>query len=80
MKRIISVLLVSVMLIGTLAGCGKKNVEALPEGTVTLTVGLPQHSVISDYDENAFTKYLEEKTNVDIEFVSFSSSNNLLSQ
>lgn len=73
MKKIISILLVFVMLLGTLAGCGKK-VEALPEGTVTLTVGLPQHSVISDYDDNAFTKYLEETTDVDIEFVSFSSS------
>ena len=73
MKKIISILLVSVMLLGTLAGCGKK-VEALPEGTVTLTVGLPQYSVISDYDENAFTKYLEEKANVEIEFVSFSST------
>ena len=73
-------MLVSVMLLGTLAGCGKKNVEALPDGTVTLTVGLPQVSVISDYDENAFTKYLEEKTGVDIEFVSFSSSNSEYAQ
>jgi len=76
MKKIISMLLAFIMLLGTVTGCGKElNVEEMPEGTVTLTVGLPQYSVISDYDENAFTKYLEETTNVDIEFVSFSSSN-----
>ena len=76
MKRIISTLLVFVMLLGTLTGCGGKkvNVEELPEGTVMLTVGIPQRSTVSDYDENAFTKYLEETANVEIEFVGFSSS------
>ena len=75
MKRIISILLAFVMLLGTVTGCGKKtNVEEMPEGRVTLTVGLPQSSSISDYDDNAFTEYLEETSNVDIEFVSFSNT------
>ena len=51
-----------------------KQLDGLPEGTYTLTVGLPQYSVISDYDENAFTRYLEETANVNIEFVGFSST------
>ena len=76
MKRIISMLLVFGMLLGALTGCGgkKANVEELPEGTVMLTVGIPQRSTVSDYDENAFTKHLEETANVEIEFVGFSSS------
>lgn len=76
MKRIISMLLVTIMALGLLTGCGDKktDVEAMPEGTVTLTVGIPQSSAINDYDNNAFTAYLEETSNVDIEFVYFSSS------
>lgn len=75
-KRIISMLLVLILALGLLTGCGEKkpDVEALPEGTVTLTVGIPQSASISDYDNNAFTKYLEEQSNVDIKFVYFSSS------
>ena len=75
-KRIISMLLVFVLALGLLTGCGgkKTNVEALPEGTVTLTVGIPQSATISDYDNNAFTTYLEEQANVDVEFTYFSSS------
>ena len=48
-KRILSLLLVFVMSLGVLAGCGgkKTNVEELPEGTVTLTVGIPQKATVS---------------------------------
>ena len=47
MKRIISILLAFVMLLGMVTGCGKKtNVAEMPEGRVTLTVGLPQSSSI----------------------------------
>lgn len=76
MKRIISMILVFVMSLGVLTGCGgkKSNVEALPEGTVKLTVGIPQKATVTDYEENAFTKYLEETANVELEFVYFSSS------
>lgn len=69
MKRIISSLLVVIMLCGLLAGCGKKEVEG-----GTLKVGIPQSITIKDYNENAFTKYLEEKTGAEIEFVYFTSS------
>ncbi len=75
MKRICSMLLVIVMLLGLVTGCGKKtNVEELPEGTVELTVGIPQVATVTDYEDNAFTKYLEETANVKLEFVFFSSS------
>ena len=69
MKRIISSLLVVMMLCGLFVGCGKKVVDG-----GALKVGIPQSVSITDYKNNAFTKYLEEKTGAEIEFVYFSSS------
>ena len=72
MKRIISSLLVVVMLCGLLTGCGKGKKNAAQEGT--LTVGIPQSSTVTDYVENAYTKYLEANTGTKIKFVYFSNS------
>ena len=41
---------------------------------ITLTVGVPGSSKVEDYETNAFTKYLEEKTNIDLQFYQFPSS------
>lgn len=71
MKKIISSLLVVIMLCSLFAGCGKKA-KTVDGGT--LKVGIPQSVSITDYKNNAFTKYLEEKTGAEIEFVYFSSS------
>lgn len=71
MKRAISLLLVVAMSLSMLAGC--KGKDDIPEGTVTLKVGIPQRSTVSSYAKNGFTQYLEEKANVKIEFVFFSS-------
>ncbi len=72
MKRVISLLLAFVMTVGMLVGCGGK--DELPKGEVQLKVGIPQSSTISNYDNNGFTKYLEETSGVDIKFVFFSSN------
>lgn len=76
-KKIISMLLVIVISLGLLTGCGGGNsgkVEGLPEGTVTLSVGIPQNSNVSDYEDNEFTTYLQEEANVQLEFVYFSNT------
>lgn len=36
---------------------------------VTLTIGIPLNAFVEDYDTNYLTRYLEEKTGVDLEFV-----------
>ena len=72
MKKIISGLLVLIMCCGLLTGCGKKKSAGAEEGK--LTVGIPQNALITDYDDNAFTKYVEESTGIDIKFVYFSSN------
>lgn len=79
MKRMISLLLVMVMSLSLLTGCGgkesdKKKVDALPTERVTLTVGIPQNAKTTSYDDNALTNWLEEQVNVDIEFEYFSST------
>lgn len=73
MKRLISGLLAMVMLCGLLTGCGGKKDDVVSEGG-TLVVGIPQKSTITDYDNNAFTEYLEETTGVKIKFSYFSST------
>lgn len=70
-KKVVALLLVTVMLLGCLTGCGGKDKRK--GGDSTLTVGIPQRSTVSDYDDNAFTKYVEEKLGMELEFVYFSS-------
>ncbi len=72
MKRIISGLLVVIMCCALFTGCGKDEVAEVEGGK--LRVGIPQKVSVTDYKDNAFTKYLEENTGVDIEFVYFSST------
>lgn len=41
---------------------------------VTLTIGLVESSNVTDYETNYYTKYLEEKTGIDLDFYFFPSS------
>lgn len=50
------------------------GVEPMCKETVKITIGLKQNSNITDYDDNYYTKLLEEKANVDLEFVLFPSN------
>ena len=72
-KRILCAVLVLLMTAGAFTGCGEKEPEA-PEGARVLRVAIPQSSVITSYDENDFTEYLEKELNMEIEFSYFSSN------
>ncbi|MDO4488183.1 MAG: hypothetical protein Q4B67_03750 [Eubacteriales bacterium] len=39
---------------------------------ITFTIGIPKKENVTDYENNYFTKWIEEKCNVDLEFVFFS--------
>jgi putative aldouronate transport system substrate-binding protein len=67
-RKIVSIILIMLMSLGIFTGCGQKK------STGKLTVGIPQDSTIPNYNENAFCKYLEEASGVDIEWVYFASS------
>ena len=52
------------------------DLSALPfcePGTEKLTIGMPVNATVLDYNDNYYTKWLEEKTGIDLEFVFFSS-------
>lgn len=85
MKRKIALLCALILTASSFVGCSKKtetlnvseidasNVTApgeLPvaKEKVTLTVGIPTDR---DYNINEYTKFIEEKTNIDLEFVAF---------
>lgn len=85
MKKWIALLLSLATLVTLLTGCGKKEEtvsdqpgastsgDAAADG-VTITIGLPRSALVTDYDNNAFTNWLEEQTGCNIQFQYFQAS------
>lgn len=85
MKKWIALLLCLATLVTLLTGCGKKEEtvsdqpgastsgDAAADG-VTITIGLPRSALVTDYDNNAFTNWLEEQTGYNIQFQYFQAS------
>lgn len=84
MKKWIALLLCLATLVTLLTGCGKKEetvsdqpgasaADAAGDG-VTITIGLPRSALVTDYDNNAFTNWLEEQTGCNIQFQYFQAS------
>lgn len=78
MKKVVSLMLAVVMALGVFTGCGKG--DKVSGEKQTLTVGIPQGSAITSYDDNALTQYFEDNLNIDIEFVMFSSGSEAMNQ
>ena len=79
-KRIVALLLGVSMICSTFVGCGNKDADANKGGSGVLTVGIPQVMSVSDYDDNALTRYFEEKIGAEIEFVYFNDSSSAMEQ
>ena len=75
MKRLLSLLLCALMVL-SLAACGKKTAPAAPtdDGPITLTIGIPTFSRVTEWDNNKLTLWLEEKTGYNLEFVHLSTT------
>lgn len=78
--RILSLLLVLVMLVSMVACTNTKPITSSddPQATgsqepITLTIGLVQKVNVESYDDNELTKWLEEQTGYNIEFMLLSS-------
>ncbi len=73
MKRILVFALVLAMMIPCAFALelSEKGVLPLTSEDVTLTIGLSPNSLTTDYTDNYLTKYIEEKTGVNIEFFFF---------
>ena len=79
MKKVLAMLLCLAMVMSLFTACGGKGNDATENkgdgDTKKITIGIPQDTkVIPNYDENAYTKWLEKESGYDIEFVLFNSS------
>lgn len=84
MKRLIAIVLALVTVLSLCAACSKGGSGDKDSGkdgkNVTLTIGLPANALITDFDNNALTKYLEEKTGYNLEFVPYSGGSEIATQ
>ena len=84
MKKLLSILLAMVIVLGLCAGCGgtKKpsggNVGA--DGRVTLKIGVAESATVISWEQNALTKWIEEQCNVKLEFLPYPGGTDVPSQ
>lgn len=73
MKKFLAMLLCAMLIVpcAFAATLSEPGVLPLTSDDVTLTLGLQQNTLVTDYYDNYLTKYIEEKTGVKIEFVFF---------
>lgn len=86
MKKLFALLLCLAMVVSMFAACGgdkktdnnateaTKTAESKDPSEVTLTIGLPKSAMVTDYYDNTYTKWLEEKTGYNLEFQFFAAS------
>ena len=72
MKKLIALLLCLIMVVSVFAGCGKKETKKQSDGT--LTIGFPKSSLVTDYYNNYYTQWLQEKTGLKLEFQFFAAA------
>lgn len=69
MRKMLCLLLAIMAVLSLIAGCSKEPSNKTEVGTIT--IGVPKNLTVSDYNDNAVTHYLEEKTGYDLHFVEF---------
>lgn len=65
-SRLRALLLATILLVGLVPGAVAETADR-----PTVTIGLALNTNVEDYDTNAFTLYLEEQMNIDVEFFLF---------
>ena len=83
MKKLLAMLLCLTMVLSLFAACGGNETNETGgqdgtgdgTGTKTITIGIPQDTaVVPNYDENAYTKWLEAESGYDLEFVLYNTA------
>ena len=86
MKKLTALVLALSMLLGASAlaeealemsdvpGMTAPGVLPIVTEPVTLTIGIPTHTLVTDYEDNFMTKMIEEETGIDLEFVFYPSA------
>ena len=81
-KLLIPVLTIIMVLCLTSVGSASAENAApsfpFSEEKITLTVMVPQTSVIEDWETNTMTLYIEEKTNIDLQFTHIVNDNDFM--
>ena len=70
MKKLISTLLALTTLLG-LAACGKTPAAGQSGEKITLTIGVPSAVNVTEWEDNAYTKWLEEKSGYNIDIINY---------
>ena len=78
MKKLLSVVMCMVILVGILSGCGGGSGSSgkSTNGKKTLTIGIPMNTAVIDYETNTFTTWLEEALDCNIEIKLFATGSN----
>lgn len=84
MKKLLAILLAMVMLLG-LCACGGKGGNETgggkdADGKITFSIGIPTDAKVMSLEENALTKWLEEKCNCKIKFVEYAGGTDVSTQ
>ena len=83
MKKLLAILLAVVAVVGLFAGCtqtgtsGNGNdptIKYNDKGKQIINIGIPENLNCTDYENNAYTLWLEEQTGYDLQFQLFASS------
>ncbi len=81
LTRVAALILSVLMVAGLLSGCGGNGGgNGSGSGNGKLKIGIPQSAVVTDYYNNSFTRYIEEKLGAEVEFVLFSNANEAMNQ
>lgn len=84
MKKFLAIVLTLCIVLGMFAGCGESGGSSTKGGTtdgqITLSIGIAPNAKVMSYTENALTKWLEETTGYNIEFVEFAGGTDVATQ
>lgn len=76
MRKTLALLLCLAICLSLLSACGGADKESGNKGSsnggdATLVIGIPKNTLVTDYENNYYTQWLEEKTGYDLKFQYF---------
>ena len=80
-KKFLAIVLALTVVLGLCSACGgNEQVDQGEEGKIKIEIGVAADASVSDYDDNVLTKWLEEKTGLDIEITEYAGGTDVSTQ